>query len=47
MKRFLKSTAQLLLIWLAIALTLAVVAGVLAAIDPLRDVPFVGTRGQA
>lgn len=37
MKRFLKSTAQLLLIWLAIALTLAVGAGLLAAIDPLHQ----------
>lgn len=46
MKRFLKSTAQLLLIWAAIALTLAVAAGVLAAIDPLHDVPYVGARGQ-
>ncbi|MGN6657054.1 MAG: hypothetical protein ACTHJ9_17175 [Rhodanobacter sp.] len=47
MKRFLKSTAQLLLIWLAIALTLAAGAGLLAVINPLHDVPFVGAMGQA
>lgn len=46
MKRHLKSAAQLLLIWLAIALTLAIAAGVLAVIDPLHDVPYVGTRGR-
>lgn len=36
MKRFLKSVAQLLLIWTAIILALSVAAIALAAIDPLH-----------
>lgn len=36
MKRFLKSVAQLLLIWTAIILALGVAAIALAAMDPLH-----------
>jgi len=44
MKRHLKSLAQLLLIWLAIALTLAVGAVALAAMDPLHEQTTHGSR---
>lgn len=46
MRRFLKSIAQLLLIWSAIVLSIAVAGAMLAAIDPLHDVPYVGARGK-
>lgn len=44
MMRFLKSTAHLLLLMLAIAAALVVAACVLAAIDPLHEVPYVSAR---
>lgn len=44
MRRFLKSTAHLLLLMLAIAAALVVAACVLAAIDPLHEVPYVSAR---
>jgi hypothetical protein len=46
-KAILRSAGHLLLIWFAIMVTLMVAAAVLAAIDPLKDVPYVSERGAA
>ncbi|MFD1558313.1 hypothetical protein ACFSHT_22230 [Paraburkholderia silviterrae] len=45
MKNFLKGAGQLLLIWLAIIALVVSTAAILAATDPLKDIPYVSTRG--
>jgi hypothetical protein len=47
MKNFFRSAGQLLLIWLAVIALVLGTAVILAATDPLRDVPYVGARSNA